>query len=77
MRPGGLLVLTIDLIPASDFIWNRTEGREVEPLIRHGTIHGVTDLLTGLGFDLDEVKITRSVHQSRTDLLFIAAQKSA
>lgn len=75
LRPDGLLLLTIDVIPASDFIWNRTEGREVEPLIRHGTIQGVADQLAGLGFNLDEVKVTRSVHHSRTDLLFIAAYK--
>lgn len=77
LRPGGLLLLTIDVIPASDFIWNRTEGREVEPPIRHGTIQGVTDHLVGLGFNLGEVRVTRSVHKSRTDLLFIAAHRAA
>lgn len=75
LRPDGVLLLAIDVIPASDFIWNRSEGREVEPLILHSTIRSITDRLTQLGFHLDVCEVKRTVFKSRTDLLFIAARK--
>jgi cyclopropane fatty-acyl-phospholipid synthase-like methyltransferase len=76
LLPHGLLLLTIDVIPASDFIWNRTEGVEVEPPIQHGTIQSVLECLHGLGFRIDESNVIRTVYKSRTDLLFIACGAS-
>lgn len=75
LHPAGLLLLTLDLIPSSDFIWNRSEGIEVEPPIRHGTIDDVVDQLKRLGFLIDELRVMRMIYKSRTDLLFIAGRK--
>jgi len=71
LKPSGFLLLMIDAIPSTDFIWNRSEGVEVEPLIQHGTIHDVADELKRLGFRIDEWELMRTVYKSRTDLLFI------
>src|SRR5882762_3479461 len=75
LRPQGLLLLAIDVIPASDFLWNRSEGHEVEPPVRHGTVDHVLHQLTGLGFQIDEFQLKRTVYKARTDLLFIACTR--
>ena len=71
LRPGGVLLLTADLIPSTDFMWNLSEGREVEPPAQHGTIADVSRQLTLLGFHINEARVHRMVPKSRTDLLFI------
>jgi SAM-dependent methyltransferase len=71
LRPGGVLLLTADLIPSTDFIWNFSEGREVETPEQHGTIDDVSRQLTLLGFQINEARVHRMVPKSRTDLLFI------
>lgn len=73
LKPGGRLLLAVDLLPKSDFLWNRSEGIEVEPPTEHGT---VDDLLTSIereGLRVTESTIRRTVHASRTDLLFVEA----
>jgi SAM-dependent methyltransferase len=71
LQPGGRLLLAIDVIPSSDFLWNRSEGLEVEPPIQHGTVADVLDQLAELGFQMNESRVVRGVYKSRTDLLFI------
>lgn len=75
VKPEAIFLLAVDLIPATDFLWNRCEGVEVEPPICHGT---VDDLLTSLasgGFRVVHSEVKRTVPKSRTDLLFIEAQR--
>jgi SAM-dependent methyltransferase len=72
LRPEGLLLLAIDVIPSSDFLWNRSEGLEVEPPIRHGTVDSVLRQLAELGFQIKESRIARTIPHSRTDLFFVA-----
>jgi len=76
LRPGGTLLLALDLIPSSDFIWNLSEGQDVEPLLQHGTISDLLRQLTGLRFRIYERKLIRAIHRARTDLLFIDAIRS-
>ncbi len=71
LRSGGRLLLTIDLIPSTDFLWNRSEGREVEPLLVHGTADDVVRQLTSVGFRLNQSRVLRTLRRSRTDLLLI------
>ncbi len=71
LLPGGRLLLTIDLIPATDFLWNRSEDREVEPPVVHGTISDILDQLVILGFQVNQCRTLRTVYKSRTDLLLI------
>jgi SAM-dependent methyltransferase len=77
LKPGGALLLAIDLIPAADFLWNRGGG-SVEPLLEHGTIHDVMSWLSKLGFATVEQTLVRNVPRySRTELLFIACNLPA
>ncbi|HEY6346757.1 MAG TPA: hypothetical protein VIY49_35145 [Bryobacteraceae bacterium] len=64
-------MLTIDLIPDTDFLWNYAEGRLVEPPEVHGNITSFMDRLTALGFAPLETFVRRKVPQSKTDLLFV------
>lgn len=76
LRPGGSLLLAIDLIPACDFLWNRSGGKVVEPLMKHGTSQDVLAQLRSLGMSVVEAPILRGVRTSRTDLLLIHATKA-
>jgi hypothetical protein len=71
LQSGGRLLLTIDLIPATSFVWNRSEGREVEPLMEHGTVEDLLRQLTSFGFQLNQSRVLRTLPRSRTDLLLI------
>jgi SAM-dependent methyltransferase len=71
LRSGGRMLLAIDLMPSSDFIWNRSEGRELEAPEVHGTIWELRAKLLSLDMRLTEFRVIRGVHESRTDLLFV------
>jgi 2-polyprenyl-3-methyl-5-hydroxy-6-metoxy-1,4-benzoquinol methylase len=71
LRPGGSLLLAIDLIPSSDFLWNRVEDRWVEPLLNHGTIRDIVQQLHSLDFEINQSQLVRMVRKSRTDLFLV------
>jgi cyclopropane fatty-acyl-phospholipid synthase-like methyltransferase len=73
LEQGGRLLLAIDLLPKSDFIWNRSEGVEVEPPTQHGTVDDLLASVEGAGLRITERRIRRTVYASRTDLLFVEA----
>ena len=73
LEPGGRLVLAIDLLPKSDFLWNRSEGVEIEPPTEHGTVDDLLASIEGVGLRVTEKRIHRTVYASRTDLLFLEA----
>jgi 2-polyprenyl-3-methyl-5-hydroxy-6-metoxy-1,4-benzoquinol methylase len=67
----GRLLLTIDLIPGTESLWNYSEGLVVEPVELHGSVKDFVSCLRALGFNIGEMFIRRQVPKSRTDLLFI------
>jgi SAM-dependent methyltransferase len=71
LRPGGTLTLTADLVPSTDFLWNLSEGRVLEPPGQHGTVADALRELRCWGFQIREARVHRMVPRSRTDLLFI------
>ena len=71
LSSGGILLLALDLISATDFLWNRSGGREVESPVKHGTHYDVLCQLANLGFQLKEVEVIRTIYRWRTDLLLI------
>ena len=52
VRPGGLVVVTIDLVRGGDILWNRSRGEEVEGLDIHGTFDDVVDEAAAVGLRL-------------------------
>jgi cyclopropane fatty-acyl-phospholipid synthase-like methyltransferase len=73
LKPGGRLLLAIDLLPKSDFLWNRSWGVEVEPPTEHGTVDDLLESIQRAGLRVTERRIRRTVYASRTDLLFVEA----
>jgi cyclopropane fatty-acyl-phospholipid synthase-like methyltransferase len=69
--PDGLLLLALDLVPSTDFLWNFSGREEFESRSQHGTVHDVRQQLVDLGLHVTEFRITRAVYKSRTDLAFI------
>jgi 2-polyprenyl-3-methyl-5-hydroxy-6-metoxy-1,4-benzoquinol methylase len=67
----GRLLLTIDLIPGTQNLWNYSEGREVEPPGVHGNITDFLNHLRAVGFTTSESFTRQSIPHSRTDLLFV------
>ena len=77
LRPGGRLLLAVDLLPKSDFLWNRSQGVEVESPLEHGTVDDLCRSVGRAGLRVTERKIRRTVFASRTDLLFLEAVRPA
>lgn len=74
LKKGGSLLLTIDLVPNTDNIWNLSEGKEVEPISKHGTITTLKNELQSNGFEIEASSTQRNIAYSRTDILYIRAR---
>ena len=74
LKPGGRLLLAVDLIPSTDALWNL--GGSEETPEQHGTYRDMEQELRTLGFSIEESRILRKVDNwSRTDLYFLVANK--
>ncbi len=51
-RTGGVVVLTIDLQPGSDDLWNYNMGVQVDDPSKHGTLQSVVSECAAVGLDL-------------------------
>ncbi len=76
-RPGGLVVLTIDLVPGTDELWNLNLGVEVEDPARHGCMHDVVLECAALGLELFRQEVVRDWGSSRVDIGLLALRRSA
>ena len=56
VRPGGLVVLTIDLVRDGDDLWNRNHGVQVEEPTHHGTIADVVAEAAACGLELLRIR---------------------
>ena len=74
LAPGGRLLLTLDLIPGTDQLWNLSEGLRVDEGAAHGSIADFMTELATLGFDVTEKTEFRSIEDSRTELLMVDAR---
>jgi SAM-dependent methyltransferase len=59
LRPGGLMVLTVDLKRGGMDLWNRNRGQTVEDPTQHGTFDDVISEGASLGFELVQTDIVR------------------
>jgi 2-polyprenyl-3-methyl-5-hydroxy-6-metoxy-1,4-benzoquinol methylase len=75
LAPTGLLLLSMDLVPGSNHLWNLREGIQVEEPGDHGTVTTVLDELESLGFDVDSVETRTTIPGSRTDLALVRAYR--
>lgn len=72
--PGGRLLLTLDLIPGTDRLWDLSEGVRIDEGGDHGTIADFLAELAALGFSVTEKTEFRGIEGSRTELLMVDAQ---
>jgi hypothetical protein len=74
LKNNGLLLLTLDLKPNTDALWNLSEGEVVESDNKHGTLKEFLDQLKSLGFVVEENQVKNTIPYSRTDVAFIACR---
>jgi 2-polyprenyl-3-methyl-5-hydroxy-6-metoxy-1,4-benzoquinol methylase len=74
MRSGSCLLLTLDIFPNSEALWNKSEGLDVEEIEIHGNAQSVLDELCAYGFVVKEYFFKRENPNARTDLMFIRAE---
>jgi ABC-type polysaccharide/polyol phosphate transport system ATPase subunit len=77
LKGSGLLILTLDLIPKTELLWNFSEGRLVEASDEHGDIKAVQDELAKEGFALEDCKVLRMPPESMTDIALLSFRKNA
>ena len=71
LKPNGFLFLTLDLIPRTYDLWNKSEGRTVDPGESHGELRDVTERLKALGFAFEELFAKQNIPYSQTDVAFM------
>lgn len=75
LRPGGTLLLTIDLFAGSDDLWNRCEGLVIEERGAHGTLDGFCAEIARRGLEIDVRAVHRDVPDSLVDIGFVRARR--
>lgn len=73
LRKGGELLLTIDIVPDTNDIWNYSEGKQVESQEVHGTMSSFKKEIIAAGFKIIAEHIQRDIFESRTDVWYVKA----
>jgi 2-polyprenyl-3-methyl-5-hydroxy-6-metoxy-1,4-benzoquinol methylase len=73
LRPGGRVLLTVDLVPWTEQLWCFREGAEVEAPALHGTFSDLVGELEGSGFSIASRRTWHHVPRSRVALGVIEA----
>lgn len=76
LRKQGRLILTIDLIPNTNDLWNYSEGQIVEPVHQHGTYEELVLELHKEGFTLIKDSFLRNLPNTRVDCAFLSLTKT-
>jgi len=71
LKSSGVLLLTLDLIPGADLLWNYSGGHLVEDIEKHGSMDSIKDELAFCGFTIDEMTFLRAYRESRTDVALL------
>jgi 2-polyprenyl-3-methyl-5-hydroxy-6-metoxy-1,4-benzoquinol methylase len=72
LRPGGHLLLTVDLAAPGEDLWPFAEGRVVEA--DHGSLTDLCGEAAAAGLTVDSVEIVRALPATRVDVALIAAR---
>ncbi|WP_335976743.1 class I SAM-dependent methyltransferase [Gaetbulibacter jejuensis] len=71
LKKGGEFLLTIDIAPNTNDLWNFSEGKQVESKEEHGTIQSFKAELSAFGFKIVSEHIQRDIYDSRTDVWYV------
>lgn len=77
LKPGGLLLLTVDLIPGTDLLWNRSEGQVVEETAVHGSWLSLLQELENIGLEIQTTEFARNIPDSQVDVGLLSARHRA
>jgi SAM-dependent methyltransferase len=76
LKPGGLLVVTVDLIRNRDDLWNRIRGHEVEEPSRHGTLQDVVREGSAAGLEMFRLETVRDWGDVPVDIGLVAMRNA-
>jgi SAM-dependent methyltransferase len=76
LKPGGSLILTLDLEPGTLRLWNLDRGKKVEPSKNHGTLDDFLSEMSSVDLLVEYFEIRRALPRSRTDIAFLVVRKS-
>jgi SAM-dependent methyltransferase len=74
-NPGGVVVLTVDLVRGNNDLWNRVSGRIVEPPKRHGRLKDVVSEAKSAGLETVEQQTIRDWGDVPVDIGFIVMKR--
>jgi SAM-dependent methyltransferase len=75
LRPGGLMVLTVDLARGGNDLWNRNRGQIVDDR-RHGTFRDVISECAAAGFELIRKDVVREWGDVDVDIGLIVMRRA-
>ncbi|RME59398.1 class I SAM-dependent methyltransferase [Candidatus Parcubacteria bacterium] len=73
LQPGGLLLLSLDLIPGSNLLWNLNAGVVVDES-DHGSLDDVKAELQSAGFEITSEESLLGMPMSRTDVAYFVCK---
>lgn len=75
VRPGGLMILTVDLERGGDGLWNRNRGQLVDKPSRHGSFQDVITEGVSAGFELVRHDVVRDWGDVEVDIGLIVMRR--
>lgn len=75
LRGDGVLLLSVDLAPGSDALWNRSEGTVVEDRGEHGDLDTLRAELAQAGFRVGATQVVRGLPHSNVDVALLRATR--
>jgi homopolymeric O-antigen transport system ATP-binding protein len=77
LKQDGVFLLTVDLVPGTDFLWNLREGVVVEPCAEHGNLDALVEELSNSGLGQIKKAFLRGMPDSRVDIAMLGFVKDA
>lgn len=75
LKPGGRLVLSVDLVPGGLTLWNLAAGQVVEPQAEHGDLPAMESELQSAGFGLHCRELLREMPETRVDCALLCLRR--
>jgi len=72
LKPGGRILLTVDLMAPGDELWVFAEGKIVEQ--NHGTFRTLFEEIEDEGFCVDNAQILQAIPGTRVNIAMISAR---
>jgi hypothetical protein len=77
LKANALMLLSVDLIPETDLLWNMSEGQIVDDLEAHGSLDDLRVEMEDARLTITELDVRRGIKDSRTDIAFLIARPRA